>query len=321
METLRINGREIEIDIAVELSDYHFDNARWSDDKLIASSPFRDDQAPSFYVNLSGEGAGTWGDSGTDDRGGLVQLIALLRGTEYEEASDYLLEKYGVSGAYNPDEPIRLKRIKTPEPIRKVTELSEDTVTQATSPYLLRRGIGERVQSMFGVGYGENIRGHTALPWHTSQGRLANVKYRSTSGRGFFYAKDATPISRLVYGIDLAEEDCAIVEGEIDAMSWHEAGISAVAVGGANFGSEQAEIVKRSKIKRLYLGGDNDEQGRRLNRLVEKELRGYVELYEVDYGQNKDANDVLRQSGVDALRSIYNDATSVETIRLRGLSG
>src|SRR5699024_11841984 len=99
MEILNIGDKTVQIDIASELSDYHFDNARWTANKLIASSPFRDDRAPSFFVNLSRELAGAGGDSGALDyeyaSGNFVKLIALLRGISYEVSADYVIDRYG----------------------------------------------------------------------------------------------------------------------------------------------------------------------------------------------------------------------------------
>src|SRR5690625_3238030 len=207
MTILNICGHSVQIDIESELREYGFGhNARWTPDKLIASSPFRDDNAPSFFVNLTGEYAGTWGDSGSIDeqysRGNFVALIAHLRGETYDEAEEYLLEKYGALYEIKPDEPIRVASPKLSERRAVINVLPADLVTQAISPYLLSRGISEEAQRKFAVGYGEDIPGYTAIPWHDTNGRLANVKYRSTSGKKFFYAKDATPVSSLVYGLD-----------------------------------------------------------------------------------------------------------------------
>ena len=320
MEIIKIRGHDVEIDIAEELSQYDFGyNARWTADKLIASSPFRDDNRASFFVNLTGEYAGTWADSGSTDeeysRGNFVKLIALLRGLSYEEASEYLLEKYGSLYEAKPGEPIRLPSPKLREPFR-YTYIEDNPVTQATSPYLLSRGITAEVQALYGVGYDERHRGFTAIPWHYG-GRLANIKYRSTRGKYFFYADVGTPINRLVYGIDQAEETAVICEGEIDAMSWRVAGISAVAIAGAHISREQVEIIKRSSIKRLYLGGDNDEQGRKFNEQVKREISGYKRVYSVDYGEEKDANDVLRHSGVRELQAIIDRSSPIQTVHLR----
>lgn len=320
MEIIKIRGNDIEIDIAEELSEYDFGyNARWTADKLIASSPFRDDNRASFFVNLAGEYAGTWADSGAIDydkaRGNFVSLIAHLRGISYDEAGDYLLEKYGSLYEAKLGEPIRLPSPKLREPFR-YTYIEDNPVTQATSPYLLSRGITAEVQALYGVGYDERHRGFTAIPWYFG-GRLANIKYRSTRGKYFFYADEGTTINRLVFGIDQARESAVICEGEIDAMSWRVAGISAVAIAGAHISREQIEIIKRSSIKRLYLGGDNDEQGRKFNEQVKREISGYKRVHTVDYGEEKDANDVLVRQGVEGFSEIVSSAMPVRAITLR----
>lgn len=320
MELVNVGDKTVQIDIADELSAYHFDNARWQTDKLIASSPFRDDRAPSFFVNLSGEYVGTWGDSGALDyeyaRGNFVKLIALLRGETYEEAAEYLIDKYGALHEINPSEPIRIKRPelrKNERPIKTI----DNPITPATSPYLLKRGISEEVQRQAGVGYDEQYRGFTAIPWMMEGGDISTVFYRRTAGKQFFYNAEGTPKSRLVYGIDRAQERAVMVEGPIDALSWETAGMSAIAVGGASLSREQVEIIKRSRIKRLYLGGDNDRQGAKLNEQIRKELRGYVELYSVEYGEEKDANAVLVRQGVSGLRSIIREAEPLTAFQIR----
>src|SRR5699024_11938780 len=76
---------------------------------------------------------------------------------------------------------------------------------------------------------------------------------------------NSTPKNRLLFGNERAEETAVLTEGVIDAMSFDVAGISGISVGGARVSDFQAELIKRSGIKTLYLGGDNDEQGRALN--------------------------------------------------------
>lgn len=319
MTIIRIGSHDVQIDIAEELSDYNFGyNARWTADKLIASSPFREDRRASFFVNLTGELAGTWADSGAHDydhaRGNFVKLIALFRGITYDEAGDYLLGKYGALYDVKPGEPIRLKSPSIANSVWYNYDIS-NPLKQATSPYLLSRGITDEVQREYGIGYNDKHFGFTAIPWYYC-GKLANIKYRKTSGKYFFYAEDGAPVKRLVFGIDLAEESAVLVEGEIDAMSWRVAGVSAIAVAGSHTSREQADIIKRSKIRRLYLGGDNDEQGRKLNRQAERLFRGYFELYEMDYGEEKDANDVLRCQGVQKMVEHIEKARPIKAIRL-----
>ena len=83
-------GVVIQIDIADFLTRFDWSNERWKDDRLIASSPFREDNSPSFYVNFNNDWSGTWGDSGTGETGNLVSLVAELHGITYEEAWEQL---------------------------------------------------------------------------------------------------------------------------------------------------------------------------------------------------------------------------------------
>lgn len=319
-EIVHINGQSVQVDIAEELSEYQFDNERWTADKLIASSPFRDDMAPSFFVSLTGEYAGVWGDSGAYDEeyssGNFVSLIAKLRRISYEEASEYLLEKYGVLHAIKEDEPIRIKRPQI-KSIFKTVIIDESPIIEAVSPYLISRGIDEQVQQDVGLGYDKDHRGYTAIPWKTEGGKIANIFYRSTRGKRFFYRANSTPKNRLLFGNERTEETAVLTEGVIDAMSFDVAGISGISVGGARLSDFQAELIKRSGIKTLYLGGDNDEQGRALNEQAKRKLRGYVELYEINYGKEKDANDVLLRHGAAELRSIVERAKPIHAIRVR----
>src|SRR5699024_3694726 len=100
MAIIRIQGRQVDVDIIAELSAYDWgDRARWSSDKLIASSPFRSDSVPSFYVILDGEYAGVWGDSGAVgdyEKGGFVKLLTILRGETYEDYAKYIYAKSGI---------------------------------------------------------------------------------------------------------------------------------------------------------------------------------------------------------------------------------
>lgn len=316
MPIIRIGSHEVDIDLTSELEAYDWGyNARWSADKLIAASPFRHDSTPSFYVNLTGDYAGVWGDSGAVDddyvSGGFVKLLAYLRGEGEDETADYLLSEYG--RLYTDTEDIRLPALN----IRKRTKyrtLALEIVTQATSPYLLTRGISAEAQRQYGVGYGATLAGYTAMPWYSADGRLANVKYRSTTGKRFFYEKGATPIRQLVFGLNVVNanrSDMAVLcEGEIDAMSWATAGVPAVACGGSSISAEQIDAIKRSSVRILLLGGDNDPAGQRLNAEVKRRLGGFVEMYDVDYGGHNDANDVLKTRGTEGLRLLSNFTVS-----------
>ena len=325
MQVIKIRGQDLLIDIEEELSAYQFDNARWQADKLIANSPFRDESRPSFFVNLSGEFAGTWADSGAlnDDMasGNFAKLIALLDGIPIEDAERYLIDKYGIGQAHKPDEPIRLKK-----PALRLNERFKtlaNPVKQAVSPYLIRRGISAQVQELYGIGYDSQYKGFTAFPIFTAEDKLASVFYRRSSftDKRFFYHREGLSKNQLLYGIHLAEDYAILNEGFIDALSWETLGYPALAVNGARISREQVEMIKRSPIKTIYLAGDNDEAGRRLNKQAYEALRGYVDLYLIDYGNKKDANEaLLSPDGIQRLNSAFDNAKRVNLINCPSLA-
>src|SRR5699024_4365593 len=106
-------------------------------------------------------------------------------------------------------------------------------------------------------------------------------------------------------------------EGPIDALSWATAGYRALAIGGAYASRTQVDVIRRGNYRRIYLGGDSDEQGRALNGRLAERLRGCAELCEIDYGDKKDDNEVLRHEGVDGLGEAMSCERPVRVISLR----
>ena len=300
METVKVRDQSLNIDIETELREFEWTRPRWTSNKLIAASPFRYDNQPSFFCNLTGEYAGTWADSGsyTDEwaSGNFVKLLAFLRQETYEETEDYLISTYGEPQGYERKQ-VRLPPIRQR---RKFEPLPETLVTPAYSRYLAARGIGKETQAMYGVGYGKQ-RGFTAIPWRMPDGSLANVMYRATRGKLFFYEKGGHPRRLLVYGIDVVRavkpKIIALCEAPIDAMSWYEASggeIVGIATGGVTISNEQADMIKRTSVETIILAGDNDKAGEKFNEMVNEKMRGHMRIVYVDYADVKDMNDYLR---------------------------
>jgi len=303
MSEIKVRGQSLDINVESELREYEWSRARWTADKLQAVSPFRHESKASFFVNLTGEYAGTWADLGAYDSewasGNFVKLLAFLRQETYEETEDYLIEMYGMPTDGGRRE-IRLPTMKRP----KVFEpLDESIVTPAFSRYLEWRGIGQATQEVYGIGYGRQ-KGFTALPWRTPDGRLANVMYRATRGKVFFYEKGGMPRRKLLYGIDVIKRTgvrtAALCEAPIDALSWYEASageLVGIAAGGVTLSQEQADLIKRSPIETIILAGDNDKAGEKFNEEVFRKLSGHIRLKRVSYGVYKDMNEYLQNNG------------------------
>lgn len=319
MPNIKIRGHTVNVDIQAELEEFEWTRPRWTSEKLIAASPFRYDRTPSFFVNLSGEYAGCWADSGAYDAewssGCFVKLISFLRNETYEESEQYLHEKYSISlnSAGVILVPPKLR-------IEATTTNLQRGIIESTSPYLVKRGIAEVVQTQARTGQSKHY-GFVAIPWHTPDGQLANIKYRSTRGKMFFYERNARPIRELIYGADLyvkASADLVVCEAEIDALSWRTAGYNAVAVGGVAFTKQQADILYRLPFSRLVVAGDNDKAGARFNAQVIKAMKGR-DLAVVEWRGNrfKDANEVLVNEGIGGLVEAFEQAIELPFINNR----
>ena len=139
---------------------------------------------------------------------------------------------------------------------------------------------------------------------------LVNIKYRAAQ-KDFKLEKDAELI---FYNLDAIKDEntCIIVEGEIDVLSLHEAGIyNAVSVpNGANVKGNLNLSYLDNCIDYFYtkekiiIAVDNDEPGERLKTELARRL-GKEKCKYIDFPKDcKDANDVLKLHGKQALALI-----------------
>ena len=307
MAIITVLDRQIDVNIREEVEEFEWEGAKWSDEKLIARSPFRDDRTPSFYITFEGEFAGVFGDSAAESdwykSGTLPKLLAYLRNETYEEACDYLLSKYDYD--YTSEE----ISLITPDPLDqnpmfKVVDLGVYADRPLDTDYLPSRGIHPKVIELQGVFDNGNSIG---IPWRDTNGNVRAIKYRSKKSKEFWYYGEGTPVGKLVYGLDTVIERgisrVAICEAEIDAMTWQSAGIYAIAIGGARINERQVDQIIASGVDEIIIAGDNDAQGRKFNEKIQKFFTGIVDLWETDYssyGTIKDVNEL----GVDKLRKI-----------------
>jgi hypothetical protein len=315
---LALNGQHIEVDIREELEEFEWRNATWTANKLIACSPFRDDNRPSFYCFLEDDlrtdaKAGFWGDSGGSgeyEKGGFITLLSFLREETSEDTVEYLLDKYGTSDSSK----FQFKKLR----------LKQDTIKKATLPhsliknlephdYLANRGIPKNIQRALKVGYDKQKKA-IAFPWLLPNGELANIKYRKTTSKRFFYTKGGWSISKLLFGIQIFHQkdylDMAVItEAEIDSLSCIVAGFPSLAVGGSKWSDHKKEMILGTNIKRVVIASDNDEAGRNLKQNITESLNGHVQILHVTFPADcKDCNDVLVKYGKSGLKQMIEQA-------------
>jgi twinkle protein len=141
---------------------------------------------------------------------------------------------------------------------------------------------------------------------------LVNVKYRD--GQKNF--KMVSGAELIFYGLDNIKtmQKIYIVEGELDALSLHEAGIYSVCSvpNGASKGNQRLEYLDNcfeyfKDKKEIILCTDNDNPGIQLRNELARRFGAYRCKY-VDFGDFKDANEILTTKGAETLRNVIKTA-------------
>ena len=145
--------------------------------------------------------------------------------------------------------------------------------------------------------------------------QLINVKYRD-GRKNFKLYKGAEKIFYNINSI-VGYDSAVIVEGEMDVLAMHEAGIKNVisVPNGATLNSNNLDYLDNcidyleDKTK-IILAVDADEPGQALKQEFIRRLGAEV-CHLVDFEDCKDANDYLVKHGSDSLRSVIDRASQV----------
>ena len=195
-------------------------------------------------------------------------------------------------------------------------------------------GVQTKVQDWFAT---RGISNKTLLDLHVSEGsefmpqtgkaenaihfnyfmgdQLINVKYRD-GRKNFKLYKGAEKVFYNINSI-VGYDWCVIVEGEMDVLALHEAGIkNAISVpNGATLNSNNLDYLDScidyfdDKTK-IVLAVDADEAGQALKQEFVRRLGAEV-CYLVDFNGSKDANEFLIEHGAKALREVVNVSTQI----------
>ena len=195
----------------------------------------------------------------------------------------------------------------------KIPETEIIPISQAEK-YLKSRKISKETWESRVVG--EDAKGNIVFPYFES-GKLVLVKFRPShkvrpDEKKGWREPGGKPV---FWGMDLCntEKPLVIVEGEIDALSLDEAGISNVV--SVPSGSSDLNCVDLcwdwlNQFKKVVIWVDKDEPGQELQRNLINRL-GAWRCSIVDHAGRKDANEVLFYDGPEALRSYFRKAVEV----------
>ncbi|WP_101690707.1 toprim domain-containing protein [Dysgonomonas massiliensis] len=146
-------------------------------------------------------------------------------------------------------------------------------------------------------------------------GELVNIKYRD-GAKNFKLFKDA---ERIMYNLDCCKtsKDVVIVEGEMDVLSFVEAGIMNVmsVPNGSTLGNSNLEYIDNcieyfENKEKIYLALDNDEAGQNTTKELVRRF-GIEKCLLVDFGDCKDANEYLVKYGKEKLAFVLREAKEV----------
>jgi len=183
------------------------------------------------------------------------------------------------------------------------------------------RGISQQTLEDLNVSEGPEYMPQTGKEENTIKfnyfmgNQLINIKYRD-GRKNFKLYKGAEKVFYNINSI-VNNDTCVIVEGEIDALSLHEAGVpNVVSVpNGATLNHNNLDYLDNcidyfeDKTK-IILAVDADEPGQMLKQEFIRRL-GAENCYIVDFEDCKDANEYLVKHGADTLNNAIHNAQQV----------
>jgi twinkle protein len=189
-------------------------------------------------------------------------------------------------------------------------------LTEEGRQFLNSRGITDEVIDSNNI-VSTKERKNIVFPYF-KDGKMINYKTRGIDGKFFTQSKDSEPI---IYNYDrcVGQKGIVICEGEMDSLSWEEAGITAhtsVNMGAPNVGDKnidkKLECISNcydvfETAEAIYIATDEDENGRNLQKELIRRF-GPEKCLLVDLSPFKDANEVLLAEGSDSLKKRLSEA-------------
>ena len=266
--------------------------------------PFHNEKTPSFNIKKD---KNSFKCFGCGKGGNAIDFISFYENVGFVDAVKRVAELSNFNLEVDSKEIVK--------PVHRLEKLSKEfldnfeNVRKISNNTLLRFGVTEAIEWM------PKARKEIKVVCfnYLRNGELINIKFRGKN-KDMKLAKDAELI---FYNLDAIQdtEECVCVEGEIDCLSLHEAGIyNCVSVpNGANSNLKYIDNCYEYFInkKKIVLATDNDEAGRKLRDELMFRF-GVDRCYMVDFPEDcKDANDVLVKHGKEVLRKVIENATQI----------
>ena len=203
----------------------------------------------------------------------------------------------------------------------KPKQIANPLLSDKVIKWFEKRGISNNTLVKMKITEGKEFMPQTGKEENTIQfnyfinNELINIKYRDGK-KNFKLVKGA---EKIFYNIDstIGHKYVVIVEGEIDALSFIDAGINSVVsvpngatITGTNLDYLDSCIDYFEGKEKIIIAVDKDEAGENLRQELIRRL-GAEACYTVDFGDYKDANEFLVANGRHMLSSLIDDASPV----------
>ena len=203
----------------------------------------------------------------------------------------------------------------------KPKQIANPLLSNKVIKWFEKRGISNNTLIKMKITEGKEFMPQTGKEENTIQfnyfinNELINIKYRDGK-KNFKLVKGA---EKVFYNIDstIGHDYMVIVEGEIDALSFIDAGVHSVVsvpngatVTGTNLDYLDSCIDYFEGKEKIIIAVDKDEAGENLRQELIRRL-GAETCYTVDFGDYKDANEFLIHNGSDMLANVIKNASPV----------
>lgn len=195
--------------------------------------------------------------------------------------------------------------------------------------YLASRGISAQVAEKYNITVRRDKKNVLVIPFYDENGVLQFVKYRNTKFRkGIDKNKEWTEADTkpILFGMNhcVGFDRLVITEGQLDALSLAECGVDnpvSVPTGALGFTWVQYCWDWIVKFKEVVVFGDYEKGGMSLVEPLRQRLPNKILVVRLcDYLGEKDANDILRKYGKQAILTAVANAEPLKLSNVKDLS-
>jgi hypothetical protein len=247
--------------------------------------------------------------------GSMYNLVSGCFGENEDFGKDWLIERFGNTFVQKGFE---LETIDLNKPKTNDSGIYLDNSVldgfEPHHPYMDARKLSRDVCEKFKVRY-DPLTKSIVFPVWDETGKLYMLTRRSVLDKSFIIdAAKEKPIYLINYIKDKNIPYAFVVESQINALTCFSYGLPAVATFGVGITPKQFEILNKSNIRHYILAFDGDEAGKRGAAKFLKNIRKDIFVDVVELPEDKDINDLDKDSFIGLLQKHGIDYENLKNI-------